>query len=72
MLQDVHQKIIIYYNYEGSLRKILICFYYEKRNHIKKLSKNSAFRNLLKGKSLAFLIVSKAFHLCSIFKMIFS
>ena len=26
MLQDVHQKIIIYYNYEGSLRKILICF----------------------------------------------
>jgi len=39
MLQDVYQKIIIYYNYEGSLHMILICFHYEPRNHIKKLSK---------------------------------
>jgi len=39
MVQDVHQKIIIYYNYEGSLRQILICFYYEPRNHIKNVQK---------------------------------
>jgi len=69
MVQDVHQKIIIYYNYEGSLRKILICFYYEPRNHIKSVQINLGLETFKRVK-VCLLEGSKAFILYCNSKMI--